>query len=54
MRKVVEDVVLTVRRKRHRFTAVPHHKCGACGERLFDLEASRRFDAALGRKRRAA
>jgi YgiT-type zinc finger domain-containing protein len=51
---VVEDVEFRVGRKRVRFAGVLHEKCPACGERVFDLETSRRFDAALGRRRRRA
>jgi YgiT-type zinc finger domain-containing protein len=51
---VVEDVEFRVGRKRVRFADVAHEKCPVCAERVFDLETSRRFDAALGRRRRPA
>ena len=53
---VVEDVVLQVGKRSHRFAAVPHERCEQCGERIFGIDASKRFDAALlkGRGRRAA
>ncbi len=41
---VTEDVVLKVGRKRVRFEVVKHERCRKCGERVFDLETSRRFD----------
>jgi len=44
---VVEAVVLRVSGRRHRFDAVPHEKCNRCGERIFGLDASKRFDAVL-------
>ena len=44
--------------KRRRYTVenVPHERCAACGERIFGVEASQRFDEAIlrGRRRRAA
>jgi ribosomal protein L37E len=48
--------VLTVGKRAHRFAKVPHERCERCGERIFGIEASKRFDAALlkGRGRRAA
>ena len=50
-----EDVVLPVGRRRHRFENVVHERCLACGERIFDVEVSRRFDAViLKRKRQCA
>jgi YgiT-type zinc finger domain-containing protein len=51
--RVVEDVSLKVRRKTFRFEAVEHERCFACGERIFDLETSRSFDAAILRRRRS-
>jgi YgiT-type zinc finger domain-containing protein len=42
---VEEDVTLRVGRRRHRFERVPHERCLACGERVFGVEASQRFDA---------
>jgi len=44
---VTEDVILRIAGRRHRVEAVLHERCAACGERIFDLEASRRFDAAI-------
>ncbi len=51
---VTEHVVLEVGRKRHRFADVTHERCRACGERVFDLATSLRFDAVLGARRRRA
>jgi len=53
---VVEDVVLQIGKRSHRFTAVPHERCEQCGERIFGIDVSKRFDAALlrGRRRHAA
>lgn len=52
---VTEDVVVRVRGRRCRVDAVAHERCQNCGERIFDLEAARRFDAvALGSRRRIA
>lgn len=52
----MEDVVLRIRKRSHRFAAVPHERCEQCGERIFSIDASKRFDAALlkGRGRHAA
>ena len=51
-----EDVVLRVGRQRRRFEHVEHERCEACGERIFGIEASQRFDAAIlkGRGKHAA
>lgn len=49
---VTEDVTLSVGRRRHCFEDVPHERCLACGERIFDLETSGKFDAMLSKKRR--
>jgi YgiT-type zinc finger domain-containing protein len=54
---VCEDVVLTIKGVRHLFKAVPHESCAECGERIFGVEASQRFDRAIvarRRRRRAA
>jgi YgiT-type zinc finger domain-containing protein len=52
---VTENVTFHVGGRTHRFEAVAHERCAACGERIFGLEASRRFDEAiLPRRRRAA
>ncbi|MFM8411412.1 MAG: YgiT-type zinc finger protein, partial [Alphaproteobacteria bacterium] len=48
---VEEDVVLTVREMRHRFQGVPHERCLECGERIFGIEASQRFDEAMRHSR---
>jgi len=49
---VTADVVLRIRGRRYEFEGVPHERCGACGEQLFGIDASRRFDARiLGRRR---
>jgi YgiT-type zinc finger domain-containing protein len=45
--RVVEDVVLKIRGRVHRFENVAHERCEKCGEQVFDLETSRRFDAVL-------
>jgi hypothetical protein len=50
---VEEDVLLTVGSRRHRFERVPHERCLACGERVFGIEASQRFDAVALRTRTA-
>jgi len=49
---VVEDVALRVGRRRHIVQRVPHERCQSCGERIFGLEASQRFDAEILRPRR--
>jgi YgiT-type zinc finger domain-containing protein len=53
---VVEDVVLHIGKRSHRFAAVPHERCERCGERIFGIDASKHFDAVIlkGRSRRAA
>ena len=53
VRAVSEDVVIRVRGVGHRFPEVPHEKCDSCGERIFGLEASKRFDALIPRRRRS-
>jgi YgiT-type zinc finger domain-containing protein len=50
---VTEDVVFRVRGTSHRFPDVPHEKCDACGERIFGIDASTRFDALIPRRRRS-
>jgi YgiT-type zinc finger domain-containing protein len=51
---VTEAVTLRVGGRSHTFEAVAHERCAECGERIFGLEVSRRFDAAiLSRRRRA-
>lgn len=45
MLRVSEDVELRIGGKPHRFEHVEHERCEACGERIFGLEASRRFDS---------
>ena len=52
--KTVGDVVIRAGRRKHRFENVPHEECGACGERIFNLEASRQFDAVFLKGRRRA
>jgi hypothetical protein len=51
---VEEDVELSVGRRRQRFARVAHERCLACGERIFGIEASQRFDAMALRRRSAA
>lgn len=50
--EVVEDVELRIGRRSHRFAAVPHEHCRACGERIFGIKASKRFDAGVLKGRR--
>jgi len=52
--RVTQDVVLTIGRCRHRFVGIEHERCRRCGERIFGLDASREFDAALRRRRSRA
>lgn len=52
--QVVEEVALRVGRRTHRFERVPHERCQACGERVFGIEASRRFDAVVLKRGRHA
>jgi|MudIll2142460700_1097286.scaffolds.fasta_scaffold487819_1 YgiT-type zinc finger domain-containing protein len=49
--KVSEDVQLRISGKTHRFASVAHERCLACGERVFGIDASRLFDAAVLRRR---
>ena len=49
---VEEDVVLRVAGKAHRFERVPHERCQACGERIFGVEVSHRFDAVIAARGR--
>jgi YgiT-type zinc finger domain-containing protein len=53
---VREDIVLAVRGRSRRFEQVEHERCTACGEQIFSLETSKRFDMAVlgSRKRHAA
>jgi hypothetical protein len=48
---VCEDVTLELRGVQHRLADVAHERCAACGERIFGLEASKRFDTLLRRRR---
>jgi YgiT-type zinc finger domain-containing protein len=49
---VVQDVVLRVRGRRFVMRDVPHEHCAACGERILNIDTSRRMDAVvLGRRR---
>lgn len=50
---VREALVLRVRRSTFRFADVPHERCASCGERIFGVEASRLFDAAILPHRRS-
>jgi len=45
---VVVDVILTVRGNVRTVTAVAHERCNVCRERIFGVEASKRFDQAFG------
>ncbi len=49
---VTEDVTLSAGRRTHCFEDVLHERCLACGERIFDLDTSSKFDAVLAKKRR--
>ncbi len=49
---VVEQVALRIRGQSIRFDKIPHEKCESCGERLFGVEASKRFDLALSLRKR--
>jgi YgiT-type zinc finger domain-containing protein len=53
VRTVREEVTLRIRGVNHRFPEVPHEKCDACGERIFGIDASKRFDALIPRRRRS-
>ena len=48
--RVTEDIHLTVGRRRYRFPAIEHERCTRCGERIFDLAASKHFDTILKRR----
>ena len=48
--RVTEDVEFKLRGRAHRFKAVEHERCEECGERIFGIEASRRFDAVIRRR----
>ncbi len=52
--QVVEDVVVRVGRRSYRFEQIPHERCGFCGDRIFGIEASKRFDATVLKGRRRA
>jgi YgiT-type zinc finger domain-containing protein len=52
VQRVSETVVLRIRGVVRRFEDVQHERCLACGERIFDLEVSRQFDAMFLRRRR--
>ncbi|MBI1815275.1 MAG: hypothetical protein HYR72_09880 [Deltaproteobacteria bacterium] len=54
MRAVTENVTLRVNGRGHTFEAVAHERCAKCGERIFGLDASRQFDAAILPRRRRA
>jgi len=49
--KTEDDVLFRVGRRKYRFPHVAHERCLACGERIFDLEVSRQFDAAILKRR---
>lgn len=53
VRQVIEPVVLTIAGVTFRLERVPHERCDDCGERVFGLEASKRLDELLTRKRRS-
>ena len=52
--KVAEDVMLRIGGHRYCFDKLNHERCLNCGERIFDIDASKRFDAILKRGRRRA
>lgn len=54
--RVTEAVTLSVGHRKYRLADVTHELCSRCGERVFGIEASQRFDALLrsARRRRAA
>ena len=51
---VKEEVALRVGNRMHHFQDVAHERCLACGERIFGIEASQQFDAAILKRRRRA
>lgn len=52
LKDVVETVVIRVKRRVFHFEDVAHERCLSCGERVFGIDVSLRFDAAiLGRRR---
>lgn len=52
VRAVRESVELRVGRARHRFEEVVHERCANCGERIFGIGESLRFDAVILAHRR--
>jgi YgiT-type zinc finger domain-containing protein len=52
--EVVEDVVIRIGRRSHRFEQVAHERCASCGERIFGIETSKQFDATILKRRRRA
>ena len=50
--RVTEDIVLRVGGNRYKVEAVPHERCSRCGERVFGIDASHRFDAVVLSRRR--
>ena len=52
--KVTEGVMLRIGSHRYRFDNLNHERCLSCSERIFDIDASKRFDAILKRGRRRA
>lgn len=49
---VSEDVVFRVRGRRYKIEAVVHERCESCGERIFGVDAARRFDALILKRTR--
>ena len=45
--EVREDVTIQIGERSRRFRRVRHERCEACGERIFGIEASKAFDAAV-------
>ena len=54
VRQVREDVTFNIRGRRHIVRDLQFIRCDACGEKLFDLEASRKIDASILTPTRAA
>ncbi len=48
---VEEDVILRIGHRRHRFKRIAHERCQACGERIFGIDVSCQFDAAILKRR---
>jgi YgiT-type zinc finger domain-containing protein len=51
LQAVTETVSFVVRGRKMAFPDVPHWRCNACGERLFDRESHRVMEAHRSRRR---